>query len=241
MSKRIQMEQRNYLHDVAGSVDREKQGIIRKTYMRFFPNPGKGRVFFSGMSLQPTQQRPSSVSEEKVMSVTKIVSGAEFAKWWMTKKTGYPVLSSSEISCGVYQMFGLQYMKVGSKQATAMDYVVNGLNRAVPSPNGNDKYAFKTLNSGERVCAFFVFSDNDNLGNGLALAKVIREKNLGEISESSDAKINPNSYNPIRVWSWAPDHAAVRAFVDAHQWGEGLPERKVHVQTDGSWLDILGW
>ena len=174
---------------------------------------------------------PIAVTAPAAPQTVKI-SGAEFAKQYCVKYS--PVgFSTSSISCGVYQLHTLSYMASGLPHvAPAMDWIVAGLDRAVVKPgNAVELGMFYGKSFGWRRCAFFVFPDNDIYKNGIALAKVIADNNLGDIVESAEVKVNPNSHNPIRVWTWAPNHKAVRAFVDAHKWGEGLPE-EIEVYAD---------
>lgn len=66
--------------------------------------------------------------------------------------------------------------------------------------------------------AFVIFSDvedyyrDDNRNRrdtgGDALARYIRENNLGTILET-EARINPNSGNKIKVWVWSPPHPSL--------------------------------
>lgn len=116
--------------------------------------------------------------------------------------------AETQISCGVHMLYGLSYMAKGvMSRGSPEHYIIKGLSVAV-----DPQYSY----------AFILFSDNDIYKNGIALASYIQKHGLGQIVESAEVKINPNSSNPIRVWTWAPDFEKTRAHIEEYL--------KVHVK-----------
>lgn len=73
-------------------------------------------------------------------------------------------------------------------------------------------------------CAFVMFSDAVKYGNGEAFAKIIRDNNLGGITETPEVT-NPNSGNKIKVYLWEVDYKALALLLE--QWGaEDEPKTK---------------
>lgn len=162
-------------------------------------------------------------------SEKKMLTGAEYAKRYVTEWCGIKLfIEATSISCGVYQIHKLDYMNGGIKNRThGNDHIIHALDRCVPAPSSEAGLGFfkESIANTWRKCAFFIFSDNNKRANGIAFAKFITDNKLGVVTETSEAKINPNSSNTIRIWTWAPDHEAVRKCVDSHTWGVGVPDQ----------------
>jgi len=61
--------------------------------------------------------------------------------------------------------------------------------------------------------AFAIFTDICRQNKGKALAKFILDNNLGTITESK-SKVNPNSRNPLKIWTWAVDQKRLSKYWD---------------------------
>ncbi len=66
--------------------------------------------------------------------------------------------------------------------------------------------------------AFFIFTDALRNGNGRKFAKQIDSLKLGKVT-ASRSRLNPNSGNMIRIWTWSPDVLAIK------EWGEKNAEQ----------------
>lgn len=69
--------------------------------------------------------------------------------------------------------------------------------------------------------AIIVFSDIERGGRavsrGAKLARFIRAKHLGRVSDSGAAVKNPNTGNNIKAWFWVVDHGALADFLSVDE------------------------
>lgn len=75
----------------------------------------------------------------------------------------------------------------------------------------NEVLLFIANNSARR--AMIIFHDSIERKNGEKLCSKIRRYKLGKVS-SSNAVLNPNSMNMIRLWTWYPNFEALDKLVD---------------------------
>lgn len=113
------------------------------------------------------------------------------------KTTGRFVLSNisyTYCSCGVSILAGLHY-------SSPKDIV----NKILVERHPDD---YKKTRE-----AFVIFSDSDMFKDrefsGFALAKYIRDNNLGPIHEVGP-RMNPNTENMISLWVWQPPHESLK-------------------------------
>lgn len=91
----------------------------------------------------------------------------------------------SYISCGVWQLYGLQLQD----RHHAPDTIKAALARAFLDDEGPPK-------PGQVI----IFSDADVIGNGLRVAEYITTEGLGTLSVHKST--NPNTGNAITTWLW---------------------------------------
>ena len=60
--------------------------------------------------------------------------------------------------------------------------------------------------------AFVLFTDIRDTKRGLKLARFINQHNLGEVV-SSRKKVNPNTDNPLKMWTWTPNQRSLKAHI----------------------------
>ena len=96
-------------------------------------------------------------------------------------------LENSRISCGVKMLFGFYTQTPIVMLRSAW--------RTWKLSNRNDSTPLAT-------CAHIVFSDRTG-GQGEKLVAFIKKNKLGTVT-ASPAEENPNSHNPITVWTWTP-------------------------------------
>ena len=60
--------------------------------------------------------------------------------------------------------------------------------------------------------AFVLFTDIRDTKRGLKLARFINQHNLGQVV-SSRKKVNPNTANPLKMWTWTPNQRSLKAHI----------------------------
>lgn len=106
-------------------------------------------------------------------------------------------LTGSSISCGVWQMGGINWD--GTPQTILTSFMAA---RRTPEAGYYGRHLPKK--------AFVLFSDN-KMGRGLLLSEYIQQNGLGTISETEWVK-NPNSGRDIRVWVWTPNYTKLTSW-----------------------------
>lgn len=137
-------------------------------------------------------------------------------------------LCNAEISCGVYQMAGLEqdlpeFLRI-YEAGGDIDY-------------GQTYHAWP----------FILFSDNTENGNGEYLCEELnKHKELGSC-KASPIRYNPNSGKMIRVWTWAPSKSYMRKVEDKlASWRERIIEADMQNKAEslkwrnpGIWRKII--
>lgn len=104
-------------------------------------------------------------------------------------------IQPSHISCGVHQYYMIDHIH---GQLTA-------------------GYLRNLLSDGLAQATSLLFSDADQLGNGIKLAQQIRAAFPDTDLIESAPKTNPNSGSIIRTWVWTPDWEAVAKYAEEHK------------------------
>lgn len=138
-------------------------------------------------------------------------------------------ISTTSISCGVSQLFGLATNDLGTEfhsairrklQRMAQDNKTN--NQWLRSRNPQGKYPPETLAGllkdpewyNRLFPAHYIFSDADSYHNGRRFEAFIKDNKLGTVV-SCESKLNINSGNTITTWIWVVDkEACVKWIID---------------------------
>lgn len=106
-----------------------------------------------------------------------------------------------QISCGVRTLSGLDGAKTRPEE-TLVGFVC----KEIESYYTLVGYKANRKDARQSIKTFCIFSDNEELGNGAAFARYIRDYGLGSLVESKvEQNYNYSHERPIRTWIWTPD------------------------------------
>jgi hypothetical protein len=102
-------------------------------------------------------------------------------------------LAKSKISCGVYQLWGLQ-----GQSPTLLKRIAAGYKRQATSNGRREGFAQ------------VIFSDAENYGNGLRFARYLERRFRGTVVSASATR-SPSTQNNITTWIWTIPHTQFKA------------------------------
>lgn len=97
-------------------------------------------------------------------------------------------INRTEKNCGIGELHGI----IGNKPDAIVKFIADSV-----------------VGEGEQKRAFIIFSDIKTHAHGTALAAYIRSQHLGTVVVS-DVRVNPQTNNKLKVWTWGVDWKAVK-------------------------------